>query len=84
MQVQIDSSNSVTRLLVKLLEQDAGHMCLDQLDLDQVDHYCLRLDSECLNLIVKIVCVSIMLDPDYVCLDHVCNLLNCILIICVS
>ena len=51
----------MTRLLVKLLEQDAGgHMCLDQLDLDQVDHYCLRLDSECLNLIVKIVCVSIM------------------------
>ena len=51
MQAQIDSSNSVARLLVKLLEQDAGHLCLDQLDLDHVDHYRVPLDPECLNLI---------------------------------
>ena len=42
----------MTRLLEKLLERDAsGHLCLDQLDLDHVDHYRLPLDPECLNLI---------------------------------
>ena len=60
----------MNRLLVKLLEQDAGHMCLDQLDLDHVDHYCLPLGPECLNLI------GYNQINDHVCVYYACVLIG--------